>query len=539
MDFYTLVPTSSHNVDAKLKYEVPNHFRVEVEDFVHEFYSACGYVDPIDIESASRFYAKTSFAENCDDRTGHDVLLKLLCERNLLFERDFDILGQRAWEDYRLNCKFADEWDGATSNLMNAALEQTIDECKPSTALEEYLKAAVERVKSKKLNAKRARGYALSFAAEFINDTQDVDWFQHIIWPCFISNWSYLLWRRDIKAEYKREINEEHWMALSETKERLQSLKNTWNAALDAWKMLQKDKQEVQFDVSQSQCEGFLKKYHIADDKIAICARKMYRNAQNIRGTVGALLQAIEQCLKIPRHDLWMRLVWFVRIREYFAPNKLCGTEINRLCREIYCPKRGSALSFFCELNQNNLGEIPILQEAIQCMKIPEAPRWKWLAILQLGMQIAEYLKDCFSDGKEYLAITDPYMLQSNVIEHYKDDCTAQYEGLVTYVGKDQKRLKEYQDIWDDPWHTIEERVDFLKRRLRYVRKLIPAEYPNIWSDYTPVRLSQGEKRNATIKKHIPQLQLLLLENALQDCICNRAQMELWDLLVTQFRKEL
>lgn len=172
-------------------------------------------------------------------------------------------------------------------------------------------------------------------------------------------------------------------------------------------------------------------------------------------------------------------------------------------------------------------------------MKIPEAPRWKWLAILQLGMQIAEYLKDCFSDGKEYLAITDPYMLQSNVIEHYRDDCTAQYEGLVTYVGKDQKRLKAYQDIWDDPWHTIEERVDFLKRRLRYVRKLIPAEYPNIWSDYTPVRLSQGEKRNATIKKHIPQLQLLLLENALQDCICNRAQMELWDLLVTQFRKEL
>ena len=534
MDFFTLVPTSSHNVDAKLKYKVPNSFRVEVEDFVHEFYSACGYTAPIGSESASRFYAKTSFAENCNDRTGHDILLKLLCERNLLFERDFDILGQRTWEDYRLNCKFADEWDGTTSDLMNAALEQTIDECKPSTAFEEYLKAAVERVKSKKLNVKRARGYALSFAAEFINDAQDVDRFQHIIWPRFISNWFYLLWRRDIKVDYKREINENHWMALSETKERLQSLKNIWDAALDAWKTLRKDKQEAQFDVSQSQCEKFLKKYGVKQDKNTEYARKMYRNAQNIRGTAGALLQAIEQCLKIPRHDLWMRLVWLVRIREYFVPDELCGTEINRLCQEIYGSKHGPALSFFRELNQKNLGEILVLQDAVQCIKLPEEPRWKWLTILQLGMQIAEYLDGCFSSGKEYLAITDPCLLQSNVIEHYKDDCATQYRELVTCVGKDQKRLKAYQDIWDDPWHTIEERVDFLKRWIRYVRKLIPVGDPDIWSDYTPVRLSQGEKRDAAIKRRIPQLQLLLFENALQDCICNQAQMKLWDLLVAQ-----
>ena len=158
MEFYNLVLKSSRPIDSKLKYTAPRYFRMEVEKFVREFYLACGYADPIGIESASRFYAKTSFAENCDDRTGHDILLKLLCERNLLFERDFDILGQRAWEDYRLNYKFVDEWDGTTSNLMNAALEQTIDECKPSTAFEEYLKAAVERVKSKKLNAKRAKG---------------------------------------------------------------------------------------------------------------------------------------------------------------------------------------------------------------------------------------------------------------------------------------------------------------------------------------------------------------------------------------------
>lgn len=539
MSAYRLVPKSSYKANPKLKYEAPTSFRVEVEEFLQEFYSSCGYTDLLDAESAEKFYAKTEFIKNCTEETEIDILKKLLCERNLLFERDFDILDCRRWEVYRLNHAFADAWDNSNSDMMDIALQQTIDECKLTAASEELLRKAVMNVKSKKYNVKKARSYITSFDMGPLANTQDVDRLQHGIWTCFISNWSYLLWRKNIKVEYERKIKEEHWKMLSETKKRLQRLKNIWHSALDAWNILKKDNQEIQFDVSQLQCAAFLQRCHIDENNILKYSKKMYRNSQNMRETATALLQAIKQCLKIPEHDLWAQLVWLIRIREFFAPNCLFGAEISRICLGLYRPKRGTALLFFRELSQKDLSEIPNLQEVVQQGKTLEDPRWGWIAILQFGMQIADYLKDCFPHGKDYLAITDPYLLQSHVIEHYKDNCAEHYANLVLHIEHGEDRLRAYQNIWDFPWHTIEERQNFLERRLRYVKKYIPVDSLDIWSDYIPVQASPEEKRNAVIQKHIPQLQLFIFENALQDCICNQAQVKLWQLLTAHFLRHL
>ena len=539
MACFVLVPSSSHKVDEKLKYEVPSSFREEVEEFVHKFYMSCGYAGPINDKSAAHFYAKTTFVEGCTNETELDILMKVLCERNLLFERDFDILGHRRWENYRLNHEFTDGWKGNAADVIEDALAQTVDEFELSGSLEElYLMRMVEKVRSKKLNVKRARSIASSFEPELSTNTDEMYRLQHIIWPCFISNWSYLLWRRDIKVEYRREINEEHWKMLYGTKIRLQSLEFLWDAALDAWKTLKVDKIERQFNISEPQCLKFLEKYHVNNDMASICARKMYQNAQNNRGTANTLVQAIIQCLNIPEDDLWVRLIWIVRIREYFVPDDQCGAEIDQLCQEIFKPKQGSSLTFFRELSHKDLNEIPVLRKAIQAKNIPKEPRWMWLSILQLGIQIVGYLEDCFLDGKEYLAITDPNLLQSTVIERYKNNYSEQYGNLIIHLQQDRKRLKEYQGIWDSTEHTIEDRQDFLKKRLRYVRKFFPTTSPDIWSDYVPVQAQYG-KRDEIIQKHIPQLQLLIFENAMQDCICSQMQRKLWGLLTANFLRQL
>lgn len=252
-----------------------------------------------------------------------------------------------------------------------------------------------------------------------------------------------------------------------------------------------------------------------------------------------ALLQAIMQCLKIPEHDAWSQLVWLIRIRGFFASNCMFGAEISRICLGLYRPKRGTALMFFRELSQKDLSEIPNLQEVVQQGKTLEDPRWGWIAILQFGMQIADYLKDCFPHGKDYLVITDPCLLQSNVIERYKDDCAEQYANLVLHIEHGEERLRNYQNIWDFPWHTIEERQVFLKKRLRYVKKYIPMGSPDIWSYYIPVMASNEENRNAVIQKHIPQLEIFIFENALQDCILNQAKVKLWELLTAHFLRQL
>ena len=140
---------------------------------------------------------------------------------------------------------------------------------------------------------------------------------------------------------------------------------------------------------------------------------------------------------------------------------------------------------------------------------------------IRFGLYIRELLYASLPNSTEYLAY-GPWVLKDiDRIKLYKEKYCDEYKKIVEHESR-AKRLEEYEKIWFKPEYTRFERSEFLRNRLRYVNIEIP--------DDKGLKLTQRQKKNKVIPYRDDDLRCLIFENALQDCILEKARIRLWNM---------
>ena len=140
---------------------------------------------------------------------------------------------------------------------------------------------------------------------------------------------------------------------------------------------------------------------------------------------------------------------------------------------------------------------------------------------IRFGLYIRELLYASLPNSTEYLAYGPGVLKDIDRIKLYKEKYCDEYKKIVEHESR-AKRLEEYEKIWFKPEYTRFERREFLRNRLRYVNIEIP--------DDKGLKLTQQQEENKVIPYRDDDLRCLIFENALQDCILEKARIRLWNM---------
>mgnify|MGYP004696275429 FL=1 len=147
---------------------------------------------------------------------------------------------------------------------------------------------------------------------------------------------------------------------------------------------------------------------------------------------------------------------------------------------------------------------------------------------ITLGLYIHQLLYTSLPEDARHLAYDNLWFVEAATVQKYKAMYPDLYEALIQHEMK-SSRIEEYQKLWGNTKTTREDRIEYIQRRTRYINLDIPKDM-RIWQDFRPLQAAHNEQeQEKRMIKYSAQLKPLIIEDAWQYCIRERAQTVLWD----------
>lgn len=498
----------------------------DVEKLMEKFRRIVGAEELSDLAYAKHFYSKTKCILNLDQpccENTAEVCLMLLCESILLFEREFSLFsGKRTFDSYKRNRKFFRGKSGVISN--KTAIRWVCGDfpsLRDNQALLIALQKHHERAQKAKSTLKQL--YSMELSHDGLTDTE-YECFRTQVWPSYCRYRKSISWIQENKAHYRRHISGFHILDFEQYEEKRESLEG-WNIKLKQWQAARRVYVGPAKDASS--CE-------IVNKKCTELLRQLGARDRNVETDFKSVLRKLMQVYSKPTENSVFEMYCVLCRTQNLHRSHTLKTQIARadlflrvldaFSDQLTDSEKTSTTQAFWE-GANYHEKFPKLDFFRGIAKMCPDHLMNMMYPFHLGIHISKLLDECVRHYPEALSHKSIYMANADTLGRYKSLYPEKYEELTVRVSKNRDRIDGYQELWDCPDIRTDERAEYLKTRIRNLQIDIPDD-DRLWEGY------QGARTSSHMQKEKRYLRMLLLENAIQDCIRERAKQKLYEFFI-------
>ena len=493
---------------------VPNATIEEVENHYKKFlklYNAGGSEQSM----AALLYSKPEFLLKNDSELSGDILRMILTDKGIIFEQEFDNLADSAKHEIKsLHNPYYHSDKHQYPQLAPLKYAETKfreDNPNLAPALLRNFDQYVENARTKKYTYNQIRESIIPTDGLTKDETE---WLEKEIHTTFLENFGYRQNFQEGRKRYCRNIGIGHRCALDCIYAQEQKFDRLHRKANEWWNQKTLNKREMR---------------NVAEHGILQAFVENVQQELDIRWSCDAV-KIVEEILEQDRIDayvIYQKISKHLRMlssREKMRSEVLLAEKVYQFCAAADPEySQVSALqniwkewiqkkAFLLKGMWDNLWEVDTKERKDIETAFPP---------IRFGLYIRELLYASLQNSTEYLAY-GPWVLKDiDRIKLYKEKYCDEYKKIVEHESR-AKRLEEYEKIWFKPEYTRFERSEFLRNRLRYVNIEIP--------DDKGLKLTQQQEENKVIPYRDDDLRCLIFENALQDCILEKARIRLWNM---------
>ena len=481
-----------------------------------------GRMKQTDWETAATFYAKPLFIL-ARDRFSESMLHALLVDRGLLFSQDFDELIEEGTtlEDKVVNGQFFRENTTASESPLEFAAVEFIKLHKNMAPVvracfDQYvLNAKTQRMTRKQLEIAPIPTDDLS--------EQESAWLQQKIREDLFSYWDWITWIKTGNEHFEAHISPEHCAVLDEIREQEQQL-----AALK--------EQTEKWKQQEKQPNGYPHTKYCAEKDI----EKLIQNAAaalqlDISCPNKIAEKVLNSCSEVNASGLYSvlcrSLLNSAKMRNDPLVKMMLVLQICRMCRKIASktPQTESLQMIWKAWSADPVFKDKTAWDRLTHMKPADLEELEQLMPpITLGLYIHQLLYTSLPEDARHLAYDNLWFVEAATVQKYKAMYPDLYEALIQHEQK-SSRIEEYQKLWGNTKTTREDRIEYIQRRKRYINLDIPNDM-RIWQDFRPIQAAHDEQeQEKRMIKYSTQLKPLIIEDAWQYCIRERARTVLWD----------
>lgn len=490
------------------KGEKPKAAKDEVKKFLSDFYKNCGSGKMSVLQQSDRFFSKEQFIQNSYHILTAAQSKKLLCERGLLFTRDFDCVPDgKAYRDFvKNNCFFREE-KAELIPIRQVAEEILSNDLENLPELVQRLRQFFEKTEKKQLTRNQLKESREKLPLDGLEE-EEQDWMR-FTWNRILEHWDYLIWIKNEPKIYKRKITQEHCFRMDQYSSRSETLKQA-DKDFEAWR---KAPQQELLGITVE--ENVLRAFVMENVPQTVDAERTTR--QILRICESRENELFHICDVLRKANRWRakehpieQLILLCKVLSTFSTEEQRAerwTAGRDVWRNLGYEKQFPTRACFAELMAAAPAEVTDVLEPL---------RW--------GRIVYEYLKQSFLEGSTLLTWDNFLIYQAKILEEYKK----RHGDLYAAVQINEGRTREYAALWNSPEIGEDVIRAFLQRRVRYFALEIP-EDESLWKEFVPVMCVEGERRLSRMKRYSKELKLMLFENKMQDQIREQAREQLWE----------
>ena len=481
-----------------------------------------GRMKQTDWETAATFYAKPLFIL-ARDRFSESMLHALLVDRGLLFSQDFDELIDEGntFEDKVVNGRFFRENTSAGESSLDFAAAKFIKLHKDMTpSVQVCFDQYIRNAKTQKMN--RDQLETAPIPTDGLSE-QESAWLQQYIRKDLFSCRNWRDWIKAGNAHFEAHISPEHCAVLDEIREQEQQLAALKEQA-EKWKRQEKLPNGYPHAkyCAEKDIEGLIQNAAAALLLGIPCPNKIAEKVLNscsevnVSGLYSALCRSLLNSAKM-RSDPLIKIILVLQI---------C-----RMCRKIApkTPQTESLQMIWQAWSADPAFKNKTVWDRLTHMEPSDLEELEQLMPpITLGLYIHQLLYTSLPENTQHLAYDNLWFVEAATVQKYKAMYPDLYEALIQHEMK-SSRIEEYQKLWSNTKTTREDRIEYIQRRMRYINLDIPKDM-RIWQDFRPLQAAHNEQeQEKRMIKYSTQLKPLIIEDAWQYCIRERARTVLWD----------
>ena len=484
----------------------------KIKEFISDFRTGCAAPNASDHIAASFFYSKSKFI--CDPNNINLVRIhfqELLCESCLLFEQDFDYLSSRSFDGFLQNRSCFQHVLPENASKLHLAFEETnsiyyLEQEHP--AIYAVLQEQVQIARMEHSNRQQLYCNPTSLSEP------DKTFYTLEVWPEFMERYRRLLYVDKYSKRYTREITIKHTSAYDQYAANCTVFEKTMENYRH-W-LLSSSSTEHRHRPDEQKCAELIDSLNLSDSRRTQILNRMESKMEDF----SSLYQMICSNLGLSRNRTYsahlQKIKLLCQMTPALSPSQdevylVCHLLWNRICGTKSIPPR----KFF-----------RLLQKNFDLNQLRDFPP------LHYGLLIYNLLDSCFPDMQESLIHKNIHIMQHAIVGKYKELYPNDYTNYVDEIAKNKDRISKYDALWSDPSILSAERLNYLKKHVHRIPLAIPDNGP-LWEGIPKIQASSDN--HAYRKKNFQDaLALLLFENALQDCIREKAKETLWNVVWTK-----
>ena len=464
---------------------------------------------------AALLYSKPGFLLKNNSGLSGDILRMILTDKGIIFEQEFDNLADNAKHELkslRYPYYHSDTHPYPELSPLKYA-ERKFREGNPNIA------PALRRNFDQYVENARTKKYTYDQIRESIIPTNgltkdEAEWLKKEIYTNFLKNFKYRQDLQEGKKGYCRNIGIRHRLALDCIYAQEQEFDRLHKKTDEWWDQKALNAREMRNIKEHSNLQAFVENMQKElDIRLSCEAEKIAEDIlKQDRIDAYVIYQKISKHLRMlsSREKMRSEVLLAEKVYQFCAaadPEYSQVSALQNIWKEWIQKK-----AFLLKGMWDNLWEVDTKERKDIETAFPP---------IRFGLYIRELLYASLPNSTEYLAY-GPWVLKDiDRIKLYKEKYCDEYKKIVEHESR-AKRLEEYEKIWFKPEYTRFERSEFLRNRLRYVNIEIP--------DDNGLKLTQQQEENKVIPYRDDDLRCLIFENALQDCILEKARIRLWNM---------
>lgn len=493
---------------------VPNATIEEVENHYKKFlklYNAGGSEQSM----AALLYSKPEFLLKNDSELSGDILRMILTDKGIIFEQEFDNLADSAKHEIKsLHNPYYHSDKHQYPQLAPLKYAETKfreDNPNLAPALLRNFDQYVENARTKKYTYNQIRESIIPTDGLTKDETE---WLEKEIHTTFLENFRYRQNFQGGRKRYCRNIGIGHRCALDCIYAQEQEFDRLHRKANEWWNQKTLNEREMrnveEHSILQAFVENVQQELDIrwSCDAVKIVEEILEQDridAYIIYKKISRRLQMLSSKEKMQLEALLVGRIYQFCVRA--DPEYSQVSALQNIWKEWIQKKAFLSKSMWDDLRKVDGKELQDIEAAFPPIKF--------------GLYIRDLLYVSLPNSTEYLAYGPWVLMDIDRIKLYKDKYCGEYQKIVKHEAK-ADRLEKYEKIWFKPEYTRYERKNFLSERLKYTNIELP--------DDKNLGITTQKDESKAYSKRDHDLRCLILENALQDCILEKARTRLWNM---------